>query len=193
MKIALVILAAGTSSRMKTAKQILPVGTTHLLGISIETAKNSLADQVFCVLGANALEIKSKILHQELQIIENINFNEGLSSSLFAALQHIQNENFSAVLFMLGDQPKLSVNYINALIEAFKKDSENIYASTYGESFGVPAIFPRKFYEDLLKVKGDKGARNLLNDKKFPVKTVNFKVDLMDIDSPDDYNKLINN
>lgn len=190
MKIALLILAAGSSSRMKTTKQLLAVGDKTLLGLSIENALKTNVEKVFCVLGANSKEIKPSIKRYKIQILENSNFIEGLSSSICCGIDNLQN-SFDAVLIMLGDQPNITSHYLNALIFSFKKNPDFIFASKYLNKNGVPAIFPREYFPELLKLQGEKGAVDLLNSKGINVKTIDMTVDLTDIDTPEDYKNLI--
>lgn len=191
METAILILAAGSSSRMQTAKQMLPVADNTLLGISIESALKSKADEVFCVLGANFTLINARIKHYEVKIIENINFQNGMGSSIAEGLNVINNQNFNSVLIMLGDQPKVGLDYLNHLIELSKKDPETIFASRYKSKFGVPAIFPETYFDVLMNLEGDKGAVQFLNDPDTKVKSTDFNVNLEDIDTQEDYKNLI--
>lgn len=191
MKIAIIILAAGKSSRMKTAKQLLPIGDTTLLGFSINNALKSNADETFCVLGANYDRVRSSIEKYNVEIIQNENFEEGLSSSIVVGIQHLKNKNFDGALIILGDQPKISSDYLNCLIDNFKRNKNSIFASDYSGKKGVPAIFPKNHFKDLLQLNGDKGAGLLLNNLIFNVKGVDFKVDLTDLDTPEDHNSFI--
>ena len=191
MNIALLILAAGKSSRMKTAKQLLPVGDKTLLGISIENAQKTNAENIFCVLGANANKIKSSIKKYNINIIKNLNFENGLGSSIACGIQYLQEFNFDAALIILGDQPVVSSDYLNTFISNFEKNPDFIFASEYPEKYGVPAIFPKRYFPDLLKLQGEKGAGDFLNNKLVAVKTINFPVNLTDIDTPEDYKNFI--
>jgi molybdenum cofactor cytidylyltransferase len=191
MKIALLILAAGSSTRMKTAKQLLPVGDKTLIGLTIEKALQTDVEKIFCVLGANAEEIRSNIKGYEIEVIENINFQNGLGSSISCGIQNLEKYSCDAVLIMLGDQPNITSDYLNNLISSFEKNPNFIFASKYFKKNGVPAIFPRKYFPDLLKLQGEKGAAELLNNENLNVKTVEMKVDLTDIDTPEDYKNFI--
>lgn len=190
MNIAILILAAGTSTRMGTAKQLLPVRDKTLLGLTIENAINSKANQVFCVLGANAETIEQSIKKYTIEIINNSNYKNGLSSSITEGIIYIITRNFDAVLIALGDQPKVESNYLNTLIDSFKNNPTQISASNYSNNAGVPAIFPKHYFEQLKHLKGDKGARELLNSHKDDI--ILFKTNqLIDIDTKQDYDNLL--
>ncbi len=191
MKIAILILAAGSSTRMGVAKQLLPAGDTTLLGVSIEQALQSKADKVYCVLGSNADVIKQSISKYNIESIFNPNYQTGLSSSIVSGIQQATNQNFDAVLILLGDQPLIKAAYLNEMMDTFKNHDEKIIASKYNNTFGVPSIIPKRYYDQLLKLKGDKGAKDFLNtnnEEIIPLKNTN----LMDIDTKKEYQDYLN-
>nr|WP_321221956.1 nucleotidyltransferase family protein [uncultured Psychroserpens sp.] len=186
MKLAIVILSAGSSTRMGATKQLLPIGKTSLLGLCIENAIQSHSNHIYCVLGSNFETIKKSISQYNIEVIYNPKFKEGLSSSIVAGLNHLADKNFDAVLFLLGDQPKVNSKYINLLILTSEKEPTQIIASQYDQAIGVPAIFPKKYFEQLLKLKGDKGAKDLLNTCKSQTIAIESNK-LIDIDTHDEY------
>lgn len=190
-KTAILILAAGESSRMGSPKQLLPYQNTTLLGWAIEQAKNSITTDVFCVLGANAVQVQQSIEKKNIEIIINKDFQNGLSSSIVAGINHLKAKKFDSVLIMLADQPNVNTDYLNKLITASEEKNNNIVASCYPKKTGVPAVFSKQYFNQLLQLKGDKGAKNLLNNSSN--KIIIIKDDnLKDIDTKADYNNLIN-
>lgn len=195
MTISVVILAAGKSSRMGSVKQLLPFNNSTFLQAAINHALKSKAENVYVVLGANSEIIRKKISDDYVSIVQNINWHEGLSSSIISIINHLENlkEEPDALLIMLADQPKVDSNYINQLIALFQDNQQAIIASTYREVNGVPAIFPRKYFKMLSNLKGDKGAKKLLNERLADV--ISYKPKsaeiLIDIDFPEDYKNLI--
>ncbi|ARV07548.1 glycosyl transferase [Polaribacter sp. SA4-10] len=191
--IAVLILAAGKSSRMGFTKQLLKVGTKTLLERAIEAGKKSKATTLFCVLGANLDEIKNEISTENIEFIINKNYEKGLSSSIVTGINFIEKSqnNFDAVLITLADQPKVDSTYLNQLIETFNSNSGKIIASKYDDKIGVPAIFPKIFFKKLVLLEGDKGAKNLLNSKLENILAV-VSDKLLDIDTKEDYKNYIN-
>lgn len=188
-KTAILILAAGSSTRMNATKQLLPYKDTTLLGFAIETAKKTTANEVFCVLGHQAEIIKKSIEKQQVETILNPNFKEGLSSSIVAGIHHIIPKNFDTVLIMLADQPKITPVFLNKMLKTSIKNPTKIIASNYEENIGVPATFPKNNFSELLNLKGDKGAKNLLI--KMSSKLISLESsNLIDIDTKEDYKKL---
>lgn len=192
MRIAALILAAGSSQRMGKAKQLLPYKHTTLLGWAIENVLKTEIDSVYCVLGANADKISSTISDFDINIVYNSEYKNGLSSSITKGIEHIKTKDYDSVLIMLCDQPQVNNFYLNALISEFKSNPKSIIASNYINKNGVPAIFPKKLFDQLLKLKNDTGAKSLLNNNKELVETIKNGINLFDIDTPEDYKKLIN-
>ncbi|SDR66701.1 molybdenum cofactor cytidylyltransferase [Polaribacter sp. KT25b] len=186
--IAILVLAAGKSSRMNSIKQLEKINHKTLLDITLEKIKSMYSDDIYCVLGANADEIKRKITSEKIQFIENKNFENGLSSSIISGINYFKKENlnFDGILILLADQPAIESSYLRSLVHLFLENHDKIIASNYGNQLGVPALFPQKYFADLLLIKGDKGAKEFINQKKneviYPKLTTNF----FDIDTKED-------
>lgn len=189
MKTAILILAAGNSTRMGEAKQLLSYQNTTLLGWAIKTAKNTATKEVFCVLGAHAEIIKKSIEKYQIETIYNPNYKNGLSSSISTGIKYLTSKNFDSVLILLADQPKITSGYLDILLNTAKENSTKIVASNYKENSGVPAIFPKTYFNQLINLSGDKGAKALLNSVKDILK-INA-TNLVDIDTKEDYKNLM--
>ncbi len=186
----ILLLAAGNSTRMGTIKQLLPYKQTTLLGWAIKQAQQSKACDVFCVLGANAEIIKEQIEQYKVEIIFNVNYDEGLSASIVAGINHFAHKEIDAVIIMLADQPNVNSIYLNELMIVSEINPTKIVASNYEEKIGVPAIFPKHYFDQLLNLKGDKGAKEFLN--KHQSEIIKMKpCNLIDIDTKEEYQKLI--
>ena len=190
-KTAILILAAGNSSRMGKTKQLLPYKNATLLEWAIEQAQKSVVKNVFCVLGANKEVIEKQLTSNAIETIYNPNYKDGLSTSIVKGIEFLLNYNFDSVLIMLADQPHVTSEYLNSLIEASKNNPSKLIASNYQGSVGVPAIFPKNYFNDLLDLKGDKGAKNFLLQQNNNVIKVNSTQNLLDIDTPEDYQHLL--
>jgi len=186
---AIIILAAGESSRMKKPKQLLKINGENLLDIVIKKAIHIQKENNFCVLGANSEKIQQELRCNTIKFIENSEFKKGLSSSIKCAINfiHKENKNIKKVLFILGDQPEISVNYLESLIQLSTKNPDKIVATKYKNNFGVPAVFPKFFFNELLKIEGDKGAKELLIKLNEFIILPNLAANFMDLDTLDDY------
>lgn len=187
-KIATIILAAGESKRMKGVKQLLPWKDTTLMGYAIKQALASESDGVFVVLGANKDAILSSLGTDQTTKIMNDDWPLGMGTSIAAALRYIQLNkfNFDAVLIRLIDQPLLSVNHYNKLINSYI-DIKNITTTSYKSGSGVPAVFDKKYFNELMMLKSDKGAKEIIIRHKKNVSIIDSKGKTIDLDDYDAY------
>ena len=186
--IAILVLAAGKSSRMNTIKQLEKIDSKTLLEVTLEKVKPISSDNVFCVLGANADKIKRAISIENVTFILNKNYEIGLSSSIISGINYLKKKqlNFNGVFILLADQPAVEINYLKSMLILFQKNDGKIIASNYGKKLGVPVIFPEKYFKDLLLIKGDKGAKKFINDKKDETICSELQTNLIDIDTKED-------
>lgn len=190
-KTAILILAAGNASRMGKIKQLLSYKNTTLLEWTIEQAQKSVVKNVFCVLGANKETIEKELTTNAIETVYNPKYQDGLSSSIVKGIEFLQEHNFDSALIMLADQPHVTSEYLNSLIEVSKNNPSKIITSSYQGSVGVPAVFPKEYFNNLLSLKGDKGAKNFLLQQNDNILKVNSSQNLLDIDTPEDYQRLL--
>ena len=193
-KIAILILAAGASSRMGTPKQLLPWKDTTLLGQVIRTAKSSGVKDVYVVLGANRDKIRPITSRQNITVIQNKVWQEGLGSSIASGIEYFvrQNKAYVAVLVLLCDQPLISSEYLNLLIQTFIKTKKGIVATNYGTKAGVPAIFGKKYFNALMELNGDMGAKKLIEKNGEDAIVLESGENLTDLDTKIAYENLLN-
>ena len=186
--IAIVILAAGKSSRMNAIKQLEKINNKTLLEITLEKVKNIFSDNIFCVLGSNHDQIINKTNSEDIEFIKNKHFENGLSSSIISSLNYfkINKLYFDGIFILLADQPAIETSYLEAMYHLFQEKKHLIIASNYGNKLGAPVIIPKKHFSSLLLIEGDKGAQEFINNKKneviYPIQTTN----LLDIDTKED-------
>lgn len=190
--IAIVILAAGASSRMEKTKQLLSYKNTTLLGHAIRSAKGSLAASVVVVLGANAARIRKEITEEDVKILENKNWKRGLGSSIAYGANFLTHAEKipDGILVMLADQPLIDTAYLNAMIAAFEAGQE-IVATDYGNRAGVPALFGASHYAKLIRLEDDYGARHIIDGHGQGVMVLDPQNKTVDIDTKSDYDQLI--
>lgn len=188
-KIAVLVLAAGESSRMNGIKQLLKIQHKTLLDITLKKVKTLQTSTIFCVLGANAKLIETEIETENIEFIYNLNYKDGLSASIVAGIHHLENSNqsYDGIFIILADQPAISIEYFKAMITLFTKNDTKIIASNYNDKPGVPAIFPKKMIAKLKIIKGDKGAKELMKKNIKDIIFSNLPTNLIDIDTSEDY------
>lgn len=191
-KTAILILAAGGSSRLGKPKQLLPIGQTTLLNHIIGIAKNSGIDAIFTVLGAYFDQVADSIHDSITDIIKNEQWQHGISTSIVCGIHHIQRmvPNIDQIILLLGDQPLLKSDDIHHLIENQVATNADIVFTDYGENFGPPIIFTKKTFPSLLQIKGDEGAKKVIKNGSFSISFIHINGIETDIDTIEDYNEI---
>lgn len=191
--IAIVILAAGASSRMGTPKQLLNWGDNTLLSHAVKSALATSASDVYVVLGANFNSIEKEIKKFPIAVLKNEEWQLGLGKSIAFASDHMLKfkPETEGMLIVLADQPLIDTNYLNKMMDDFVVDEQQIIATAYNEKKkGVPVLFDRVYFDELTKLRNDKGAQELLKNHEFFVKTLKPPVKNVDLDSKEDYETL---
>jgi molybdenum cofactor cytidylyltransferase len=185
MNVTVVILAAGASSRLGRPKQLVQFQGRSLLRRAAETACASSAGEVLAVLGYDASEMRRDLEGLRLRVLENPLWREGIGSTIRHAINSLPPASDGALL-MVCDQPRLTAAHLDALIEAFSRTPDRPVASAYGGSSGVPALFPRTLFGELLLLKGDRGAKRVLLAHKEELIDLPWPDGTFDVDSPPD-------
>lgn len=193
MKLAILIMAAGSSSRMGSIKQLLKIDGKTLLEKAIETSKKIRNTRIVCVLGAHAEVIKKQINFEGVDFVINNEYALGLSTSIQSGITYLQTQNhpFEGVLILLADQPAIEMQYYQDMARLFSENPEQIVASSYGTKMGVPAIFPKEVLNEIMRIQGDKGAQGFLQQNKQKIVTPEISVNLFDLDTPEDYDSYL--
>jgi len=191
-KIAGVIIAAGSSSRMGKTKQLLPFGKTTLLGQVIKNAKESALDEIIIVLGHKADKICQALDFSRTKIVINKKYSEGQSTSLIKGLENI-SQSCDSAMFILGDQPLVTAPIINTLINAAETSDAPIIIPYYQDKRGNPVTLARKMFHRLKSLSSDTGARVLFDEYKNSILKVQIpdKGILIDVDTMDDYKRVM--
>jgi molybdenum cofactor cytidylyltransferase len=180
-----VVLAAGASTRFGSAKQLVRVAGRPLLHTAVARASDVAGSAVTVVLGAGAAELAPLLSHSAASIVINRNWREGMASSIRAGMARLPS-SCSAVLLMLADQAAVTAEDLKRLASVWRRQPEYIVAARYGVTTGVPAIFPRSAFFDLNSLRGDVGARVLLQRNPDRVVRVPMASAAIDIDTPED-------
>ncbi len=192
-KFAIVILAAGTSARLGSPKQLLTYKGKNLLRHSVDEALETGCQSVFVVLGANTDLMRDELKDKPVIIVENKDWQEGMASSIRCGLENISKTILrpDCVIFMVCDQPHVNSSLLLNLLEKRNETGMPIVASSYNDKTGTPALFHKNFFPALMELTGDKGARKLIADNPDKVATVPFPEGIKDIDTKEDYESLI--
>lgn len=188
---ALVILAAGESNRLGQPKQNLVFRDKTLLQNAIEIALKTECSPVFVVLGANEAVIRPTLNYPLVQIINNPEWQEGMASSIRAAVHVIREiKDIEGMVIMLCDQPFVTPQIINNLLRKCEETGKSIVACSYDGSSGVPALFSSLLFSRLSLLTGQQGAKKIIDTYLQDVSTVPFEKGSIDIDTVTDYEHL---
>ena len=187
-----ILLAAGASTRMGAVKQLLPWKNSTLLGHSIKQLEQSQIDTLVVVLGANQELIRKKTSFKGIDVVVNAEWEKGMATSIATGLRFLlkTRPEIQSVLIALVDQPLLDSSYYNKLIDKSSKPENKIVSSAYSDQLGVPAIFHREYFDNLLNLEGKEGARALLRGGRVRVATVNAGDLAVDLDTQEGYNRI---
>ncbi|HCN82684.1 MAG TPA: nucleotidyltransferase family protein [Sphingobacteriaceae bacterium] len=189
----IIILAAGNSSRFGSPKQLLQYKNKSLVQLVADEAIRTVSKSVIVVTGGNKTLIETDLKDKEIQIVYNPDWQEGMASSISCGLKDLvksfpQLEN---VIITVCDQPYISSDLFKDLIKKKSSSRKNIIASAYKNTFGVPVLFDKRYFNDLLGLKGQSGAKKLLKNFADDVDSVIFKKGDIDIDTVRDYENLL--
>jgi len=159
--IAGVVLAAGCSSRLGSPKQLVLVEQRTLVSQAVNCCVRGGCARVAVVLGASLETVLPTVRGLAADVLVNEDWREGIASSIRAGVSAL-SEEVEAVVLATCDQPRLSSDVVRRLIAGFDGVPGRMVACEYAGTVGVPALFGRSCFEELLQLRGDSGARRLL-------------------------------
>ena len=186
----IIILAAGSSSRLGKPKQNLIYKGQTLLQKAIDTAYSSVCKPVIVVLGANEQLIGPTIANKPVNIIHNPEWGEGMASSIRFGIIELKKiePQVTSVILMICDQPFVSTSLLDQLVQPIP--GKGIAACAYNNTTGVPAFFSAEYFNELLLLQGHEGAKKLLLKYPDAITIVPFPLGNIDIDTVEDFEKL---
>ena len=168
LKISLIILAAGLSTRMRGQDKLLKeFNSRSILRNVCEVALKSQADEVNVILGSNALKREKTLKGLDINTYYCQDFCKGMGASIRFGIKQL-NPEFDGVVIMLADMPDVIASDIDALIDSFNpaESKEICRVTTEKGRVGHPVLFGKRFFERLKNLKGDRGALNLLKSEQ---------------------------
>jgi molybdenum cofactor cytidylyltransferase len=183
MKFAAAVLAAGGSSRMGTPKQLLVIDGESLVQRAARLALQSGADPVLVIVGAASGAVTDAVRALPVRIVVNERWESGIASSIHSAVGHCGKAE--ALLILLCDQPDVTAAHLRQLAAAAEGGAE-IAAASYEGTLGVPALFRANVYPELLRLKGDSGAKRVILAQPERVIAVPMEVASRDLDTRED-------
>ncbi len=192
-RVGAVILAAGSSSRMGSPKQILQFRGESLLRRAALAALGAGCSPVVVVTGAHAELSRRELEGLDVREVVNPRWETGMASSIGAGLEGLlgADPNAAAAVIMLCDQPHVTAGVISDLAAAHRATGTPVIASAYDGSFGVPALFGRSLFAELARLEGGAGAKQVIKRYASEAHFLPFQGGEVDVDTPDNFSRLI--
>ena len=193
IKIHGILLAAGLSTRMGEPKQLLPFGDSTIIETMIDNMLGSKLDEVIVVIGHELEKVHEKIRHKPIKVVFNPNYQEGMLTSAQCGVQALP-DCADAFALMLVDQPFITSDLINRVVEAYKESDKGIALPSYNYRRGHPAIFNRRYASDILSLDAESGGiRSLFKKNADDIQYVIVDTNrvLKDIDYRKDYEEAL--
>ncbi len=201
MNVGIVILAAGASTRMGVPKQLLHIDGKSLIKRIAEMAMDTACYPIVMVLGSNRDMMRKELERMPITIIDNPQWEKGMSGSIKMGLagSYMTFKELEAVIILTADMPLISVELIQKMIKKAEevsekmKDNPDIVACSYGGQMGIPVLFKRKLFNDLLELSGDNGAKKIILANKEKTVTIDFPEGIFDLDTMEEYRNFLSN
>lgn len=187
--IAGIVLAAGSSARFGKTKQLIHWRGMPLIRHVVIKAIEADLSPIIVVVGSQKDEVTAIIIDLPVEIVHNPEWEFGQSTSLVAGLNAL-NGRQKGCIFLLADQPQVTVPVLRSLVEAHALTSAPIIAPLVLGQRSNPVLFDQVTFADLMEIKGDQGGRAIFS--KYPIQWLEWldQALLIDIDTPEDLIKL---
>ncbi|MBF8291178.1 MAG: hypothetical protein HW417_901 [Steroidobacteraceae bacterium] len=186
LSVAAVVLAAGASSRLGRAKQLLNFGGKRLVRHVVDAAATAACSPIVVVVGAQAGSVLEALAGSQTNAVENPEWREGIASSLHRGILALP-EQVDAAIVLLCDQPAVSPALLRSLVATQRNTGKAIVACRWNGVVGPPVLFLRERFPALLALSGDVGARSVLESEGDGVALVEFPDGAFDVDTPEDW------
>ena len=183
------VLAAGLSSRFGATKLVRKVRGRPLVQHALEAAQETCRGQVTLVVGHDAEAIQTAAAGLFDSVVTNEQYQDGIGSSIATGIRACRN-SADAILVILGDQPLVTGEHLANIIAAWTGSESEIIATLFNDVSCPPILFPRGAFDALSALSGDLGAREVLKDELFEVRTVEFSPAQYDVDTPEDLQRI---
>ncbi|MCL4312373.1 MAG: nucleotidyltransferase family protein [Candidatus Thermoplasmatota archaeon] len=184
VNVSAIILASGKSIRFNSNKLLYKVNLKPIISYIIDNVSNSNFQERIIVLRNK--EIEKYSIDKGFKTVWNKDFEKGMSTSIVHGIENI-SPNSDAAMIIPGDMPLLDPSALNSLIEYYKSSGKGISGFINNGTIISPVIFSRQYFEEILELKGDKGAKSivLIHDNDFSGMEISSNI-LIDIDTRDD-------
>jgi molybdenum cofactor cytidylyltransferase len=176
---------------MGSPKQTLQFRGVSLLRRAVLAALGAGCRPVIVVTGAHNELSRRELDGLDVREVLNDRWETGMASSVRAGIEGLVSADVAAAVLLLCDQPHVTIDVISGLVAAHRATARPIIASTYGGSYGVPALFSRTLFAELTQLAGMSGAKEIIKRHASEAHFLPFQNGEVDVDTPDDFSRLI--
>ncbi len=198
MNVGIIILAAGASSRMGLPKQLMLIEGKTMIKRIIDNTLETPCYPIVAVLGANADLLKQELIKVPITIIDNPNWKQGMASSMKMGLvgAYMTQKEIDAVIFLTSDMPMVSDKLLKDMIQKAEESADiSIVACQYLKNneriIGIPVLFKRHLFNEILELKGDEGAKKVVLKHQKNTALLAFPEGHIDLDTMEEYKNFI--
>jgi len=186
-----VVLAAGAATRFQTSKQLAMYAGMPLVKRAVRLAEAVCPKRTVLVTGSDWQRVHEAAAPLSGFLVRNEMYAAGMAGSIACGVRTVAAAA-DAVMILLADQPLISTDYLQQMIDAWDASDQYIIASEYAGNAGPPAIFPARYFGQLAHLEGDVGARSLVREHWQQVITIPCDAAACDIDTMNDLRELQN-
>jgi molybdenum cofactor cytidylyltransferase len=190
-KTGIIILAAGSSSRMGELKQLMMYKNKTFIQHIVGEAIKANLDPVICVTGYQSVRIKDSVSRMEVTVVYNSHWREGMGTGISAGVRQVMLSDVDSVILAVSDQPYVSSDLFRTMLEMKAQSGKAIIASSYAGTLGTPVLFSKDYFDRLESLNGNQGAKNIVKLNLPDVCPVEFEQGSVDIDTKQDYEGLM--
>ena len=191
-RVAAVIFAAGESSRFGRPKQLLRLKNKSLVRRIVDAARDANCSPIIVVTGSGRNQVESEVAGTSSTVVHNASWKAGMGGSIRTGVQYLAETEpeVEAAMLLVCDQPLVEASVMRRLISLREQTQKPIVASSYATTFGVPALFDRSCFPELLALDGDSGAKTIILSNRDRVAELPFPGGAIDIDTVEDWEAL---
>lgn len=192
--IPVILLAAGNSSRHSNHKLLANFNQHTLIEHTIEAFISAKVTPILVVTGAHRDRVAGHLEKYEVQEVYNNLWSKGMGRSIAKGVEACTRlyPNVQSVIISVCDQAHLDNEIIKKLVEKHIANPEKIIISKYLEGNGPPSIFPKAFFEKLMELQDDFGAKSIVKSERESVLSVAFDLGHHDLDTDQDFSNYFN-
>ena len=180
-----IVLAAGASTRFGRTKQLEPFEGVSLAAGAMRKAESVCGVRSVLVTGKDWKAVTETCAPLAGYFVINNDYEQGLASSIVCGVRSVA-ESADAILLMLADLPLVTTEHLEYLVKAWTESPRSIIASAFEDTLGPPIVFPKSDFDELLRLKGDRGARPVIDANRDRVQAIECEEAAFDIDRPED-------